>query len=331
MITKKDLQERWKEEIAGVSDQAQLAQVIFRQLSYGMEHYDELETDAKEMVDSRFESLKQINDIAIETVRTQPDSISKRETLRRYRETKGTHFKVKDLLSYIADEPKEPLTMILEAQEVFTFVAQRAYDYLSDITDSKLKGGLEVAKLAMFYSALDEACVAMHLASRSYAPQSMSHIRHVIETTNLIILFQKDPSFVDCWTSEDYEERKKISPQAVRTKLGKSAVDDQVYWLLSDLGNHPSFKYIQTKTKVKRDPKNIQFKINVGGVPDNFHTQQALTACIAATTSLLNELIFIYGHLLLQEETDRDFKTAQEKVNKFLATFSKPLDEEKAA
>lgn len=328
MISKKDLQDRWKEELVGITDQSQLVQVIGRQLSYGMEHYAELDDDAKKMVDAQFESLKEINDIAIETVRAQPDSASKREMLRTYRKTRGTHFDVKDLLSYIAEKPAKQLPMVDEAQEVFTFVAQRVYDYLSDITDSKLKGGLEGAKLAMFYSALDEACVAMHLASRSYASQSMSHIRHVIETTNLIILFQKDPSYVDYWTSEDHTERWKIRPEAVRKILGKSSVDAKVYWLLSDLGNHPSFKYIQTKAKVKRDDETIQFKINVGGVPDPFHTQQALTACIAATMRLLKELISIYESVLLAEEVEKDLNSAQQKVSKFLATFSKPPEPE---
>lgn len=324
MTTKKELQERWKSALKEITDQAHLAKVMGELLAYSAEHYDELDVEAKEMVDAQFDSLKQLNDLAIEQVKLQPDSISKREILRTHRKTKGIHFDVKDLLTYVAERPKEESEMIKEAERVFEYVAQLAYNYLSDIVDTTLKGGLEGAKLAMFYSALDEACVAMHLAVRSYAPQSMSHIRHIIETTNLLILFQKDPSYVDYWTSDDYRERRKIRPEAVRKILGKSLVDNEVYWLLSDLGNHPSFKYIQTKAKVRKNAENLQFKINVGGIPDPFHTQQALTACLAAAMSLLSELINIYGHLLLTEEVERDTAKARQEVQDFLTAYVKP-------
>ncbi len=319
IITKKELQEKLKQEVVGLTDPAKVFEKILQQLRFSVENYDQLDPEAKQVVDSQLSTMDQMNTVAMETLKTQPDSVVKREKLRMHRAAKGSHFDVKQLLADLADEPKKGSAMLSDAQETFIFVAQIAYNYLCDITEGSLEGGgVALVQLSLFYCAMEEAGAAFHLASRSYAPQAFTHIRNIRETLDLIELFQLKPEFMDFWASEDYKERQKVAPKEVRKALGKDQLHDDVYWMLSDFGSHPSFKYMRTKTQILRGAPDPHFRINVGGVANPFHTQQALVACLAAAQQTLGRIIAVFQNCLLEEETERDGTAAIERVQEFL-------------
>lgn len=324
MITKEELDAKLKKDIEGFTDATTVAQKLMQHIQYSAERYNELTDEAKKMVDKQLEGIRQMNEIIIQNIRTQPDSVANRKLIRMHRKTQGSHFTVEELMAHIEKGSGNEASYISEARKVFLLIAQQAYDFLCDITDRTIHGGgMIVAKLGLLYSAMEEAMVAFHLTSRSYAPQSMSHIRNITQTVDLISVFEQLPESLDYWSSDDYKERAKVSPKSVRKLLGKTEIQENVYWTLSDFGSHPSFKYIKTKTHIKRSDGGPQFRINVGGVSDEFHTKQALAACFAETLLLLEKITSTFPGLLLEEEVTQALDDAQSRIQILLSTHMK--------
>ncbi len=311
----------FRKEIGETVDVSKIPSALGIMLKFANEHGDELEEDAKKMVDAQFELVDQLNDELIKNVKTQPDSLKKRQTLRLSRKSKGSHFDVVDLLAQIEKAPNLSKDIIKEGRELFIFMSQIAYNYLCDVTEQSLKGGgQQIPFISLFYNALDEALVSFHLASHSFATQSMSHTRNIIEAMDLIELFQKDPEYIKFWASDDYKERNKVSPREVRKLLKKDSLEEDVYWILSDFGSHATFKSIQTKTAIKVDggERKAEIKINVGGVGDEFHTQQAIVACLTTLMKLVARISNFYEKILLDEELKIDLNQINERFMNFM-------------
>jgi len=334
MISKKDLQDVLKKELEGKTDVADLTNAIAKQMQFATAHYEELDPEAKAMVDKQFEAVEQLTDEAVEKVRQQPDSKSKRELIRAHRKSKGSHFDIQDLLKQLEKGPKPDDELAQDVHAVFNFTTQLLLDYLCDVTENRLTGGGQaLAQLGLFYSAIEEAYIALHLADHSFAPQSMSHTRHVLESADLITLFQKDPSYLNYWTSADYKERKKVSPARVREALGEKAFDP-AYGMLSEIGSHSSFKYVQTKMQREVGPRErelpskgeaMKVRINLGGTSDSFHTLQAYVACLGSILKILKRVVDVYGPHLLEGEVEKELTEVMEKHRAFMEKHYFPI------
>lgn len=326
MISKNDLQKMMQEEVKGKTDHLSQLNAVINQIKFASEHYNELDVEAKEMTDGQFSLLKQFNDVAAESVKQQPDSKLKREFIRLHRQTKGSHFNIEQLLAQLEKEPKSSEQFAQEAQKLFNIIAQTLLNYLCDITENRLKGGgKNIVQLGLFYSALEESYVALHLAKHSLVPQSMSHTRHVLETVDLVTLFHQDPKNLDYWTSDNYREREKLLPKNVRIKIGKKSYDE-IYGRLSNIGTHSSFEYIKTKMKIRINPENkiLNVKINLGGSLDQSQKMGAYVVCILSLSLLLTKLVGIFGSYLLKEDAEKELKDILRKENEFMSKYRIP-------
>ena len=152
--------------------------IILENFKYGQTRYDKLTPEAKIFVDKQFELLGQLADEAAKVVREQADSFQKRQFLRLHRQYKNTNASAEWLLDRLDKKNETEEQIEKNSRELFVLVTQTCFDYLSDVTDNKLKTKDSVL-LALYYSALDEIIVSFHLAEHKYAPQSISHSRIV--------------------------------------------------------------------------------------------------------------------------------------------------------
>lgn len=334
MISKKDLQNIVKREIEGKTDLSAVTNAINKQMQFASAHIDELDPEAKEMIDEQLKLMKELADRAVEQVRHQPDSKSKREFIRIGRKAQGSHFDIEDLVRQLEKELEPDDELARDTHEIFNFTAQLLLNYLCDITDNRLAGGGQtLAQLGLIYSAVEEVYIALHLADHSFAPQSMSHTRHVLESIDLITLFHKDPSYLAYWISADYKEREKVSPKNVRVALGGPKFDP-IYSMLSDIGSHSSFKYVQTKMQrevvegekeLPGDGDVLKVRINLGGTSDPFHTLQARVACIASVLKLLARVADIYSSHLLEDEMKKELAEANARQKAYIEKHYFPV------
>ena len=323
-----------RKETDGKTEFSDMTNALIKQMKFALKHSAELDPEAKEIVDKQFDVLEELNDEMIEKIRQQPDSKSKRETIRIHRKAKGSHFEIQYLIQQLEKGPKPEDELAQDAHAAFNSVIQLLLDYLCDITENRLTGGGQtLAQLGLFYSAIEEAYIALHLADHSFAPQSMSHTRHVLESADLITLFQKDPNYLNYWTSADYKEREKVSPANVREALGEERFDP-IYSLLSEIGSHSSFKYVQTKMQreVKEGEKDIpgegevmNVRINLGGTSDSFHALQAYVACVASILKILKRVVDVYGQHLLKTEVEKEITEVMEKHKAFMEKHYFPI------
>jgi hypothetical protein len=319
MITREELNEKLKMDLSGITDTAQVVGVLLDHIKYSSERYAELNGEARKMVDRQIALITEMNKTVIDDVKSQPDNQKNRKIIRLHRLAEGSHFEVSDLLSQLEGNRITEAPITTEARELFILVSQIAYNFLCDITDKTLRGGGGAAiKLGLLYCALDEALAAFHLAARSYAPQSLAHTRNITQILDLISIFEKDVKYIDYWSSDDHKERQKVYPKEIRKILGKTDLEENQYWTLSDLGSHPSFKYVQTKMSVRSDKARTQFKINVGGSAGKSHTQQALIVCILETFKIALMIDELFSDKLLTEETEPVLNNAQEHIDNFL-------------
>lgn len=314
MITKATLDAKLKLDIAGITDVTEITKRLIEHTKYAAEHYDELDEESKAMVDGQIKLLEEMNDQAITFIKEKPDSLEKRQMVRAYRQVKGSHMHVGEYFEKLEKEQSIKGLAVVRAREVFDRIGQYVLDFLCDATEKSHKGGTKAVKLALLYAALEEAFTAFYLASRGFAPQSMAHTRNISQAVDLVSVFQKHPNHVHHWSSDDYKEREKVSPKNVRKLLGKDEFQEQVYWTLSDFGSHPSFKYLQTKVMVRADDR-AAIRITMGGVSDQFHTRQAMMACLGALIELLAKIVDLYEDRLLASEIEAAFKYIKENMH----------------
>lgn len=332
-MDKEHLKQHLLDQVKGVP-QDQIVQAMVAHFQYCSEHYGELTPEAKEVVDQYVRVLRETADEAIVQVRQEPDNPKRRQIIRLYRKLRGSHFEADFMLKGLMGEDANPLPLVTESRGVFLELAGTILDYLCDITEATLRPK-DTAFLGLIYAAIEEANIAYFLATKSYAPQSMSHTRHILESIDLLELFRKDDSYLQQWTSEEWKDRKQVEAKAVRKLLGKDSFDP-IYSLLSELGSHATFQYIQMKVRQRivsqpsqGKPGKMQIGINLGGVPKDqeFHVIQAVVACLLATSSLLLTLVGIYEHLLSSDDVTR-LNEAHTKLRVFLETHYDPICQE---
>ena len=298
--------------------------IILENFKYGQTRYDKLTPEAKIFVDKQFELLGQLADEAAKVVREQADSFQKRQFLRLHRQYKNTNASAEWLLDRLDKKNETEEQIEKNSRELFVLVTQTCFDYLSDVTDNKLKTKDSVL-LALYYSALDEIIVSFHLAEHKYAPQSISHSRIVLDILDKLELFHRKPELIPVWEKGDNATNRTIfSPAQVRKTLGKDT-HDKIYSWLSDLGSHATFEYIQSKVikKIFLKEKLIKFKINVGGSSSEERKMDAYWVSIYVLSLTVVSLEKIYKDKLLTEEVKLNTKKIIELETKYFQDLAK--------
>jgi hypothetical protein len=121
------------------------------------------------------------------------------------------------------------------------------------------------------------------LATQGYIIQSYATIRPILESIDLIKLFQKSPEYAGLWVSGGEVARKELKPSKVRKKLGKESVDE-VYAHFCVHGTHPTFEGGSNMTAMKIGAGKPKVTIWIGGI----HNEYALP-----------RLLFLFGFIYL--------------------------------
>ena len=328
IITEKDLKEKMKEivlrnfkRVKTDKNHDPYRESLGEYFRYCEQNYNDLAPEAKKIVDSVLdfsitEVKKQLNGMA--------DSIEKRKLSRLYGRAVGTHFEIKNFIDSLDKKTYKTEQIIKETEEIFVETVQIILDWLHDITQHSLKT-LDLVLLGLFYSAIDELLVAFHLAQHTYAPQSFSHIRTVLEILDRVDLFYTQPKWLGLWTSEEKGDEKRryeeFKPSSIRKKLRKDKYDP-LYGFFSEMGTHITFSYIKSKVFIlekSEEEKKMKVRINIGGSPSKSHLVGANSACVLGIMAVLIKLVGIYASFLLEEEAIGKTKNSFEKLTQYMS------------
>jgi len=289
-------------------------------MQYSIEHYEQLDEEAKSYIDNVFKALqKEARTIADKL----PEGPEKRHTLRQLSLAGGGHFQADNLIS-ILDSPTQVLLPILAAaRQAFAQLLQRTLDVLFDATRHTHEGVANFAKIGLCYWAIDELLAASHLAQRAFTNQSYAHIRTDYEILDLIELFHRQPEWAELWVMRnDKEVWSKLRPSAVRKKLGAPKVDS-MYSFLSEHGSHGTFRGLQARSLQvvpQADEGRKGFKIWVGGSPFVHHIVWTNSLCVYTALQLLVKSAHIFAPYLNPEEMKGVLETSGEILGQFFRT-----------
>jgi hypothetical protein len=314
------LQERLKGLLRDVdpADQASVAARLSEFFQFAVDNYETLDSDARGYVDHAFETLRQT---VRRTVEASPDGAAKRQAERQLAIAEGQHFEAEPLLRILEASPSVDDPVLPAARATFAELLQRVLDVMYDVTRHTHKGPASFAKVGLFYWAVDELLVAMHLAQRAFTNQAYTHIRTVYEILDKIELFHKNPEYAQLWVSgPDKKVRKELRPSAVRGRLGKPKFDP-VYSFFSELGPHGTFKGLQARGARTNSPSEEgrpRFRLWVGGSPLRHHVVWTNSACVDAALTTLVKCVKVFAQYLNEEEMRHVLDSSLELQNRFV-------------
>jgi len=302
MIGKAELREKLLQLLASADSPSAMQQVMPQFLSYSIENYENLDAEAKAHLNSVFEELKRQ---ARKAAAVLPEGGPKRNLERVLGTVEGHHFNAADFLSGLESSIKIELPILPAARAAFTDLLQRILDFLFDVTRRIHQGFPIFAITGLFYWAVDELLVAIHLAQRGFANQCYAHIRTVDEILDKAQLFHEKPQWATLWaTGSDREVWNELKPAEVRKKLGEPKYDP-MYAFFSALGPHGTFKGLQARTALYANPKDEDrrmLKIWVGGTPQVRHIVWTNTMCVYSAVKTLARCSSILAQWLNPEE-----------------------------
>jgi len=111
----------------------------------------------------------------------------------------------------------------------------------------------ENAERLLLLRSIQSLEIANKLLKESYYPESASALRLVFESANLIKLFQIDELYALKWFNLNMRKVSKIfMPSKVRNLTGVTQTETKYYYLLSNIGTHPSRMSISLILNTKR-------------------------------------------------------------------------------
>lgn len=298
MISKAELNNRLKGSLDGVhpADMQTVWGKLLEHLSYCSQHYEELEGEAKAIVDEQFDILEE----GVEQGLSQaPESVRKRELVRLRARAHGKHHQVTDFLLLLEQSPQDHLKLPFteDAKAIFIEGTQRISDFLFDASQKPLGPPHNVC-FGLFFHCIDELLAGIHLAQHAYCMQAYAHARGALESLDKIELFVKQPQWIEVWIGDD--ERKiynELRPKEVRKKLG-NPLHDPLYSALSRLGSHASFKALQGRMVFTNEGASVW----CGGSPQVHHMLWAHFHLLHAMLSVYFKVIRVFDTRLNQEE-----------------------------
>lgn len=179
-----------------------------------------------------------------------------------------------------------------------------------DSLPRRAKGPIEAANRSLIARTINDLLVAFHAISAGFYAQGANLLRPILESANLIMLFQKDPSKIGAWLEGGLKARKELPPGKVRVALyGEDGEDpfEEMYSHFCETGTHPRFsgskshivKKTPDETEANSPPQIIAF---IGGrriFPT--HTVNLLN-CIAVPMFFLLAIFQVYPEMIEVDE-----------------------------
>ena len=247
-------------------------------MQFLLKNYNNLDQEMQAITDKLMDESLEVYDAALKGA---PDTAETRQMKRLLRSIKDKRPTAKGLILGLERTLEEKEPIIEATKQIFEKQLQHLIDMLFDVIEAGLHGIPSFANVSLFLTSINELLCAFHLAQRNYASQAYTHIRSVLESINLIELICLEDKYAALWISNDErKKRRELSPAAVRKKLGQ---DKSAYSLLSELGAHPTFGYVQTQSAQKRKivtDERPQITFWMGGTKWVPHIIWANSACI---------------------------------------------------
>lgn len=318
-----DLMQKLTEFLSAIdpTDQAAFSGKISEFYQYALENYEQLDEDARNRIDKISEIFRQQ---AKQVVEAMPEGPDRRQKARQLAIAEGVHFRAENLLAVLESPTQHQEQILPAARAIGMQLIQCIVDVLFDVTRHTHKGPARFATIGLFYWAVDEILVAIHLTQRAFTNQAYSHIRTVFEILDKIELFHVQPQWAQLWISED--ERKvwnELRPSEVRKKLGEPKFDP-IYSFFSELGSHGTFKGLQArgaKRSQSEETSKRNFTLWVGGCPMEHHIVWSNTFCVYAALITLTKCIKVFKNYLNAEEMVGILDSQGEIVAKFLREY----------
>lgn len=179
----------------------------------------------------------------------------RRQTDRLLAQTEGRHFVAPDAVALLETPTQHSDAVVARAREVFLPALQAVGDFLFDVRQGEFQGGRAAVLYGLLVGLIDELLVAFHLAQRSFAHQTYSHLRTVEETLDIIDLVNADETWLNRWLEAATDIQTEIdlyreTRKEVKKRGGRGKGDhDKLYAFLSATGSHPQFRGLMGRAR----------------------------------------------------------------------------------
>lgn len=243
MISKSELDDRLEQKLAAAEPLTSeiVSDMLRDHIAFGLEHFDELDDEAKKSIDDAFKSVLKSAERA---TRALEDGPVKRERLRAIARAQGDHFSVTNVFRSLSESPADLDAYLTATETSVLAILQDAGDVMHDARVQSPRGREVFLVAALLAGAVDDSLCALLLMRRGLATQVATLLRAAQEKAELVELFLEKPEHVDVWMDEA-RRWKELKPGRVRALLGRS--DDIRYKYLSEAGAHPTFMSIKQR------------------------------------------------------------------------------------
>ncbi len=250
----------------------------------------------------------------------------RRETERLLAQTERTHFVAPDAVALLETPTQHSDSVVKRAREVFLPALQAVGDFLFDVRQGEFRGGRAAVLYGLLLGLIDELLVAFHLAQRSFAQQTYSHLRTVEETLDIIDLLNSDESWLNRWLDAATDVQAEIdvyrhTRKEVKKRAGRGKGDpDKLYAFLSATGSHPQFRGLMGRARFDESSSAAAF--SMFGTGDRT-TPNVLVA--RAAVALAIKVGEVFSDRLAPEEVTRRVESLQSTLAALISEHLVPM------
>jgi hypothetical protein len=190
---------------------------------------------------------------------------------------------IKSLMNTLESNPDNFSEVVKFAKKELIPCLQKISDVYIESTKGKKRGSSDYATNMLIAKAINDLICGIHLANHGYISQSYAVLRPILETVDLLSLFDSQPQCADKWANGGIEAWKELSPTKVRELLG-DAMFDPVYSHFCEAGAHSTFRSGTSMTAMKLNGNQRSVTVWIGGAHNEFIEPQT---------------IFLYGFIFL--------------------------------
>lgn len=193
---------------------------------------------------------------------------------------------INTLLNTLESSPDGFSEIIKPVKEYFLPSLQITYDLYREINGTEKKQGEEIfSRIVLLGRSINDLLAGFHLATQGYILQSYTVLRPILESMDLVKLFEQDQKYTNIWINGGKKSWKELSPSKVRTKLGKESYD-LIYGHFCEYGAHPTFNGGSGMTAMRVGESRPRVTIWIGGVHNDYAKPR---------------LIFLFGFIFLMQ------------------------------
>lgn len=190
---------------------------------------------------------------------------------------------IKSLINTLESDPDNFSEVVKFAKKELTPCIQKISDAYTESAQGKGRGSSGYASFMLIAKSINDLLGGLHLANQGYISQSYATLRPILETIDLLTLFDLQPQYADKWANGGTKAWNELSPSKVRKLLGE-ATFDPIYSHFCEAGAHSTFQSGSGMTAMKITGKQRSVSVWIGGVHNEFIEPQA---------------IFLYGFIFL--------------------------------